>query len=187
MEEFLTDPKYDYYKIKDDKYGNIYYIRQPYGGEKSRDGIKFTDVLFFPIRLLKGLFGWLNFMCTIWGGEPLKSGGSGLPNNEKIKERSAKDIIIDGNVIKAKEIAKAEDAKDGELSGFMPLSRVLVKREADGTETVLKKGVLDYSLCDEGILISNGRQITLFADGNETLVTKAYLARNLQAGMSENK
>lgn len=69
----------------------------------------------------------------------------------------------------------------------MPLSRVLVKREADGTETVLKKGVLDYSLCDEGILISNGRQITLFADGNETLVTKAYLARNLQAGMSENK
>ena len=102
-------------------------------------------------------------------------------------KRSAKDIIIDGNVIKAKEIAKAEDAKDGELSGFMPLSRVLVKREADGTETVLKKGVLDYSLCDEGILISNGRQITLFADGNETLVTKAYLARNLQAGMSENK
>lgn len=187
MEEFLSDPKYDYYKIKDDKYGNIYYIRQPYGGEKSRDGIKFTDVLFFPVRLLKGLFGWLNFMCTIWGGEPLKSGGSGLPNNEKTKERSAKDIIIDGNVIKAKEIAKAEDAKDGELSGFMPLSRVLVKREADGTETVLKKGVLDYSLCDEGILISNGRQITLLADGNETLVTKAYLARNLQAGMSENK
>ena len=62
MEEFLTDPKYDYYKIKDDKYGNIYYIRQPYGGEKSRDGIKFTDVLFFPVRLLKPLS---HFVITI--------------------------------------------------------------------------------------------------------------------------
>lgn len=181
MEEFLSDPKYDHFKIKDDKYGNIYYIRQPYGGENKKDGIKLTDVLLFPVRLLKGLFGWLNFMCTIWGGEPLKSGGSGLPNSEKAKERSAKDIIIDGNVIKAKEIAKAEEAKDGEVSGFMPLSRVLVKREADGTETVLKKGVLDYSLCDEGVLISNGRQITLLADGSEKLIAKAYLARNIRA------
>ena len=180
MEEFLSDPQYDYLKLKDDKNGNLYYIRQPYGGEKDKDGVKFTDVLLFPVRLLKGLFGWLNFMCTIWGGQPLKSGESGLPDNAKAKNRSAKDMIIDGNIIKAKELAKAAEMKDDDLSGIMPRSRVLVKREADGEETVLYKGVLDYTVCrDGGILISNGRHIIKLSEGKEEHIAKAYFACNL--------
>ncbi len=180
MEEFLSDPSFDYMKIKDDEYGNLYYIRQPYGGEKGDSGIKFTDILLFPVRLLKGLFGWLNFMCTIWGGEPLKSGDTGEPGSQRSKRRSAKDIIIDGNVINARELAKAAELKDDDLSGIMPHSRVLVKREADGVETVLYKGVLDYSVCSGGsILVSNGRHIIRLADGKETHIAKAYLAANL--------
>lgn len=180
MNEFLSDPKTDFLKIKDDKYGNIYYIRQPYGGEKPDGGIKFSDILFFPFRIIKAFLSWLNFICTIWGGEPLKSGDTGLPGFAKTKNRSQKDIIIDGNIISAERLAKENELKDGDMSGLMPLSRVLVKREADGTETVLKRGVLDYTVCADGkILVSNGRHISLLEGEKETHIAKAYLAMNL--------
>lgn len=180
LNEFLSDPKYDHLKIKDDSFGNIYFIRQPYGGERPKEGTKLSDIFFFPIRLLKGLFGWLNFMSTIWGGEPLKSGSDGLPSNQKAKQRDARDIIIDGNLIKAEKLAEEADRKDSEPKGLMPLSRVLIKREADGTETVIKRGVLDYSVCSDGsLIISDGRRISRFCDGEEKTVAKAYLAMNL--------
>lgn len=191
MTEFLSDPKTDHLKIKDDKYGNIYYIRRPYEGDKSEsEGIKISDIFLFPVRILKALFGWLNFMSMIWGGESLKKGDTGLPGFARSKERSAKDIIVDGNIINAERLAKEAQLKDSDMSGLMPLSRELVKREADGTETVLKKGVLDYAVCSDGrLLISNGRHITLMdmSDGNkETHVAKAYLAMNLtEIGGSE--
>lgn len=182
MKELLSDDKFDFLKIKDDAEGNIYYIRQPYGGEKPEGGLKLTDILFFPFRLIKGIFGWLNFFCTIWGGESLKNGGdlAGMPGFSKTKQRSAKDIIIEGNVIKAEKLAKESELKDDDLSGFMPLSRVLVKRSPDGSEEVIKKGVLDYTLCGKDILISDGRQILLLSsDGKESRITKAKFATSI--------
>ena len=180
MNEFLSDEKTDYLKIKDDKYGNIYYIRQPYGGEQRDDGVKFTDILLFPFRLFKGLFGWLNFMCTIWGGESLKSGGSGLPSELKSKQRTEKDIIIDGNIINAKRLAEAADLKDDDMTGLMPAARVLVKREADGTETVIAKSVLDYTVCRDGrLLYSNGRQIISYDGTSHKVMLKARFAMNI--------
>ena len=178
MEEFLSDPKVDFLRIKDDRYGNIFYIRQPYGGEREKEGFKFTDILLFPYRLLKGFFGWLNFVCTIWGGESLKSGSNGLPGSAKAKQRSERDIIIDGNIIKAEKLAKEEDGKDN--APLMPVSRVLVRREADGSETVVRKGVLDYALCGDGkIVISDGRRLILLDGDNEQVIAKARLAVNL--------
>lgn len=180
LEEFISDEKYDFLKIKDDAKGNIYFIRQPYGGEHPKDSFKISDVFFFPIRLLKGLFGWLNFVSTIWGGEPLKSGSDGLPSNLRAKQRDAKDIIIDGNIIKAEKLAAEEDMKNGDIKGLMPLSRVLVKREADGEETILKRGVLDYTVCSDGsLLISDGRHISRLDGTDEKTIAKAYLAVNL--------
>lgn len=180
MQEFITDEKNDYLKVKDDKYGNIYYIRQPYGGEKPDGGLKISDVLFFPFRIIKALFGWLNFISTIWGGEPLKSGSSGMPGFAKTKNRELKDIIIDGNVIKAEKLARESDLKDSDMSGLMPLSRVLVKREADGNESVIARGVLDYALLGDGrIILSNGRLITLLENGRESRIAKAHLAMNI--------
>ncbi|MDE6592539.1 MAG: hypothetical protein K2K57_05680 [Oscillospiraceae bacterium] len=182
MKEILSDEKYDYIKIKDDKSGNIYCIRQPYGGEKQESGVKFSDIILFPYRIIKGFLGWLNFMCTIWGGEALKNGGNDnntAPGFMKAKNRSPRDIIIDGNIIKAEENAKKHQ-NDDDMSGLMPLSRVLLKIEADGEETVIKKGVLDYTVCPDGsLLISNGRHIISVKDGTETHIAKAYLAMNL--------
>ncbi|MCM1524529.1 MAG: hypothetical protein NC120_08750 [Ruminococcus sp.] len=178
MEEFLSDPQADFLKIKDDSRGNIYYIRQPYGGEKEKDGIKPSDVLLFPVRIGKAIFGWLDYESTRWGGEPLKGGSR--PGSTRTKDRHPKDIIIDGNIIKAERLANEASLKEDDMSGLMPLSRTLVKREADGSETVVKKGVLDYCICRDGkILVSNGRHIILLDGEKETHIAKAHLAVNL--------
>ena len=44
------------------------------------------------------------------------------------------------SVREAERLAKEEDGKDN--APLMPVSRVLVRREADGSETVVRKGVL---------------------------------------------
>ena len=179
MSEIVSDNTYDYLHPKEDKSGNLYYIRQPYGGEKPQGGITFKDVILFPYRLIKGLFGFLNFFTTIFGGESLKSGGSS--GNTKFKERSQKDLIIEGNVINAEKLAKINEESGEKNSGIMPHSRVLVRRSSDGSEEVLKKGVLDYVIDETGgIIFSNGRHIIkINADGSETHIAKASLAINL--------
>ncbi len=178
MEEFLSAPDTDFLRIKDDSFGNVYYIRQPYGGEQKKEGMKISDIFFFPFRLIKGFFGWLNFMCTIWGGEPLKSGSDGLPSPLKAKQRSQRDIIIDGNILNAERLAKEEDGKEDEP--LLPKSRVLIKREPDGNETVLKKGVLDYAVTEKGkVIISDGRRLIMLDGEKETVITKASLAMNI--------
>ena len=134
----------------------------------------------FPYRIIKGLFGFLNYFTTIFGGESLKSGGASA-GNTKFKQKSQKELIIEGNVINAEKLDKINEAGGDKLSGIMPLSRVLVRRSPDGSEEVLKKGVLDYNIDESGgIVFSNGRHIIrIDADGNETHITKASLAINI--------
>ena len=178
MSEIVADEAYDYLHPREDKNGVLYYIRQPYGGEKPDNGITFKDVLLFPVRIIKGIFGFLNMFTILFGGESLKSGGAS--NGAKFKQRSEKDLIIEGNVINAEKLDKINDADNDKFSGIMPMSRVLIKRLADGSEEIIKKGVLDYTLCDRDVIISNGRHIIRISpDGTETHITKAKLAMNI--------
>lgn len=178
MSEIVADEAYDYLHPQEDKNGVLYYIRQPYGGEKPESGITFKDVLLFPVRIIKGIFGFLNMFSILFGGESLKSGGAA--NGAKSKHRSEKDLIIEGNVINAEKLDKINEADGDKMSGIMPASRMLIKRLADGSEEIVKKGVLDYTLCDNDIIISNGRHlIRINSDGTETHITKAKLAMNI--------
>ncbi|MBQ5311938.1 MAG: hypothetical protein ILP19_07865, partial [Oscillospiraceae bacterium] len=77
MTELLTDEKYDYISLKDDKNGNLYYIRQPYSPQEEKSDFSVADIFLFPVRLLKALGGWLNFMSVIWGGESLNGKSPG--------------------------------------------------------------------------------------------------------------
>ncbi len=178
MSEIVADEAYDYLHPQEDKNGVLYYIRQPYGGEKPESGITFKDIILFPVRIIKGIFGFLNMFSILFGGESLKSGGAA--NGTKSKQRSEKDMIIEGNVINAEKLDKINEANGDKMSGIMPMSRVLIKRLADGSEEIVKKGVLDYTLCDKDVIISNGRHIIRISpDGTETHITKAKLAMNI--------
>ncbi|MDE7304229.1 MAG: hypothetical protein K2N60_13030 [Oscillospiraceae bacterium] len=179
MSEIVSDESYDYLHVRQDTNGDLYYIRQPYGGEKPQGGITFKDVVLFPYRLIKGIFGFLNFFTTIFGGESLKTGGSA--NGAKFKQRSQKEMIIEGNVINAEKLDKINEANGDKHGGIMPASRVLIRRTADGSEEIIKKGVLDYILDGDGnAIVSNGRHLLrIDRDGNETHIAKAKLAVNL--------
>ena len=181
--DIVYDEKYDFLHPREDKQGNLYYIRQPYGGEKPKSGITFKDIIMFPYRLIKGLFGFLNIFTTLYGGESLKGGGdaNSLGDQIRSKNRSKSDIIIEGNIINAEKLNKIENASEDNGSGIMPLSRVLIKRSPDGSEKIIKKGILDFNITDSGeIIFSNGRYISKTdEDGNETRITKAALAVNI--------
>lgn len=177
LEQLLSDPKYDYLRLKESTDGSLYYIRQSYSGSVSKGGAV-KDFLLVPYRIIQGFFGWISFMCLMWGGESLKSGDT-LDNMLKSRNRSKKDLVIEGNIIKAERLAKEGKLKDG-TSSIMPLDRVLIKRSPDGSEEVISRGVLDYSLCSDGsIMISDGRRIAVTKNGTETLSIKARLAMNL--------
>lgn len=182
MTEIASDENYDFLHPREAKTGELYYIRQPYGGEKPQGGVTFKDVIMFPYRLIKGLFGFLNFFTTIYGGESLKGGSvDDMINGSRSRHRSQKDLIIEGNVINAEKLDKINEANGDKHGGIMPASRVLIKRTADGSEEIVKKGVLDYILDSDGnVIISNGRHLLrIDRDGNETHIAKAKLAVNL--------
>lgn len=180
MTDIVSDEAYDYLHPREAANGALYYIRQPYGGEKPDGGITFRDVIMFPYRLVKGIFGFLNYFTTIFGGESLKSGGSSA-NGIRSKQRSQKELIIEGNVINAEKLDKINEANGDKHGGIMPQSRVLIKRTADGSEEIIKKGVLDYIIDGDGnIIVSNDRHLLrIDKDGNETHIAKAKLAVNL--------
>ncbi|MBQ5315999.1 MAG: hypothetical protein J6I96_00430 [Oscillospiraceae bacterium] len=177
MTELLTDEKYDHISLKDNANGDLYYIRQPYSQQTEKSSFSVKDVFLLPVRLIKALGGWLNFMSVIWGGESLNGKDPANMLNERTKNRSERDMIIDGNIIKAEKLAKKNENNE---DGLMPHERVLIKREADGEETTVAKGVLDFALADDGTVVySDGRYIhTLSPDGSDSRI-KAYLARNI--------
>ncbi len=179
LTEVVSDENYDCLHPREAADGSLYYIRQPYGGEKPKGGVTFRDVIMFPYRIVKGIFGFLNYFATIFGGESLKNGG--VSNGAKSKQRSQKDLIIEGNVINAEKLDKINEAKADEQVGIMPASRVLIRRTADGSEEIIKKGVLDYILDGDGnVIVSNGRHLLrIDRDGSETHIAKAKLAVNL--------
>lgn len=183
MTEVVSDEAYDYRHPREDKSGALYYIRQPYGGEKPQGGVTFKDIVMFPYRIVKGIFGFLNFFATIYGGESLKGGGLDdmISNGSKSRQRSKKDLIIEGNIINAEKLDKINEANGDKHGGIMPASRVLIRRTADGSEEIIKKGVLDYIIDGDGnVIVSNGRHLLrIDRDGNETHIAKAKLAVNL--------
>ncbi|MDE6746305.1 MAG: hypothetical protein K2J72_06660, partial [Oscillospiraceae bacterium] len=85
------------------------------------------------------------------------------------------------NVSNAETLDKINEANGDKHGCIMPASRVLIRRTADGSEEIIKKGVLDYILDGDGnVIVSNGRHLLrIDRDGNETHIAKAKLAVNL--------
>ena len=175
MGELLSDDRYDYISLQDDEQGNLYYIRQPYGGEHPDDRVSVGDILLAPFRLLKALGNYLNFMSVMWGGRSLDGKDPEKMLTERARNMAPKDMIIDGNVISAKELAKKDD-EDGR--SIIPLSRVLIRKTGD-EEEVLAKGVLDFHIKGDTLIYSDGRGIYTLENGTKEKVCKAFLAGSL--------
>lgn len=177
MDELFASENYNCVYPKDDENGNIYYIRRPYKDKPSNKNI-LKDIFLFPVRIVKAIGGFLNIFSVMFGGEPLRSDGT--KRGEKAKQKSQADLFIDGNRINAEQILKENENSGDKFPGIIPKSWELVKN-SDGEETIVKKGVLDYTICTDGsIIYSNGRALVrINNDGSEELIEKIKLATNI--------
>lgn len=177
MEELYADEKYDFLRPSNDSSGNFYYIRQPYKVPEEKNPL-WKDVLLFPVRIIKALMGFLNAFSVLFGGESLRSGRK--QGDVKTKDKSDRELFFEGRLLEAEKNEKENTAKGEKNPGIFPLSRVLVRIAPDGTETVLKRGVMDYAVLPDGsIVCSNGRSLLHITDSGEELIAKVKMAQNI--------
>ncbi len=160
LTDIISDPAYDYLKPSDDKNGDLFYIRRKYEPTRRKSNVG-TDILMFPVRIIKAIGGFLSLFSMRYGGEPLRTGGR---NPAKSRTADERELFIEGNLIKAKKIAENEQSDEG----IIPSEWELIRRSSDGDETVLARGVMDYQLLDSGIIIySDGRFVKKLVPGGK--------------------
>lgn len=169
LSDIVSDDNFDHIRPSDDADGNLYYIKRKYEPTRRKSNIG-KDILLFPYRIIKAIGGFLSIFSAIYGGEPLRTGGA---NPAKSKTADERELFIEGNLVKAKRIADSENSDEG----IIPSEWALVKRAPDGTETVLAKGVMDYTLLDSGVILySDGRFVRKLSGGNSEKVCRIDLA-----------
>ncbi len=170
LAELIANDAFDYIKPADDDGGNIYYIKRKYEPTK-RDSNIFMDILLFPARIIKAIGGFLSVFSMAFGGEPLRTGGK---NPAKSRAADERELFVEGNLIKAQKLSENSD------EGIIPSDWTLV-RYSDGVETVLKKGVMDYCITENGdIVYSNGSAVrVLHKDGKDEKLCRLKLANSI--------
>lgn len=178
IDTLFAEENNDLLEPKNDADGNYYFIRQPYRQAKEEREPIWKSVLLFPVRIIKALFGFVNAFTVLFGGEPLRK--NQRRGDIKSKNKSQRELFFEERMREAEKNEKENAAAGDKNPGIFPRSRVLVRISPDETETVLYKGVLDYTLCSEGVICSNGKEILLIGkDGSEKVIAKAELAEKL--------
>ena len=171
IDEYIAEDGYDCIKPQDDSDGNMYFIRRKYVPTRKKGNL-LLDIVLFPVRIIKAIGGFLSVFSMAFGGEPLRTGGK---NPAKSKTANEREAFVEGNLIKAEKQLNASDDE-----GVIPSDWELVKRSKDGSETVIKKRIMDYRLLDNGdIIYSNGSRIRLISGGKDTVLCKMKLANSI--------
>ena len=172
LDEIIAQKGFDCVKPKTDTNGNIYYIKRPIRAEKDES---FKDFILAPIRIIRGIFGWLDFFTQRYSGESLKTGGS---NPSKYKNEE--ELFIEGNLVKVQKNSDKNHMRGEELSVVIPKSWELCRLSSDGGHSVIKKGVLDFCIDDNNeIIYSTGNHIVKSVQGRDETIAKAHIATNL--------
>lgn len=176
LDEIVSIPRCDCFSPRVDGDGNLYFLRRP--RRSPTHAVALSDILLIPFRLLKALFGWLQFFTMRNTGEPLLTGG---PNPGKVRG-NPQEVLIEGNLINAEKTLRENSRKGDKYPGIAPRSWELVKCRPNGEQTVLKKGVLDFDVnSNSEIVYSNGKYlIHLGSDGGEETMQQMDFARRVR-------
>ncbi|WP_374438363.1 hypothetical protein [Inhella sp.] len=173
----VDDARYDHIAPRQAADGTIYAIRRPV--EKpvhERAGNALMDMLLMPVRLLKAVFGYLNFFSMIYGKEPLRSAGG--PRSPELDQDLGK-LWLHGRMI---ELRKVRD--DPQYAGnLVPASWQLVRLRPGHATEVLARHVAGFDLAPDGSLVyTNGYQVSRWQAGHSTVLAKHELVEGLAAG-----
>ncbi|WP_028104423.1 hypothetical protein [Pseudoduganella violaceinigra] len=166
----LDDPRYDFLSPRVAPDGALFFIRRPYEPPQYNAGNVVLDTLFFPFRLLRAVFHYLNFFSLMYSRKPL-TGAGGMPLQADLKN-----IVLQGKRIDA-ERALRKEASIGGIPSLVPSSWQLVRRLRSGGESVVASNVSSFDITPNGTIVySNGRgMFALDAQGRSSLVTQGDL------------
>jgi len=155
----LGDARYDFLRPRVDPAGNLLFIRRPYQASRYTPGNLFLDTLFFPFRLLRAIFHYLNFFSLMYSRKPLTS-ASGPAMQADIKQ-----ILLQGRQIDAEKALRSAGDVQG-VPSLVPDSWQLVRRSQQGNETVLGTNVASFDVCADGTVVYSNGQGVFFLDSN---------------------
>jgi hypothetical protein len=166
----LDDPRYDFLSPRVAADGALFFIRRPYEPPQYSAGNVVLDTIFFPFRLLRAVFHYLNFFSLMYSRKPL-TGAGGAPMQADLKN-----IVLQGKRIDA-ERALRKEASIGGVPSLVPSSWQLVRRTRSGAETVVASNVSSFDITPNGAIVySNGRgMFALDAQGRSSLISQGDL------------
>jgi hypothetical protein len=176
MTTLLEDSRHDLLGPQMTADGTLYFIRRPYVTGREVNPLRLLkDILLFPIRLLVAVFHFLQFFSMRYSGKKLTSA-----DGAQSREADLKQMMIWGNMVSAQRATK-----DGEEAPDLAPKWELIRREPNGSEQVLAKGVVSYDLAADGtVYYSNGSAIFALPPGGkkQRLVAEAMVERVVIVG-----
>jgi hypothetical protein len=175
----LEDARFDFLGPRLARDGAIHAIRRPHRERTGGSPWKaVADVGLFPFRMVRALFGYLNFFSVRYGGKPLSNSGGA-----RQKEADPRQMFIWGNLIDAEKAAQRAREGSDEAPALVPPSWTLVRKRPGAELEELAKGVLSFDLCDDGsVVFSNGSSVEHLApNGKRTTLCRGELIEQVVA------
>lgn len=171
----LDNPGYDFIQPLVCPNGNLHFIRRPYEDSRYSSGQLLTDTVFFPFRLLRAVFHYLNFFSMMYTRKPLTSASGPMV------QADLKQIMLKGKKIDAEKALRKESSVKG-VPSLVPKSWQLVCRNKDGQEKILATNVACYDITADGnVIYSNGCGVFLLDNNHPHLLFKDRLIENVIA------
>jgi hypothetical protein len=164
------DERFDFLTPRVARDGALYTLRRPYRSPSSAHPLRaLGDVLLFPFRVLRALFGWLDVFSLIYSGKRLTSAGG-----PQRREPELADLVIWGRRVDAERRLSRARLR-GDAPALVPSTWQLARHGGDGTCEVVAEAVLAFDVAPDGaLLVSNGSAIDrLHADGRRERVCRA--------------
>jgi hypothetical protein len=164
VETLVSSPQYDYLAPRPVTGNRLLYIRRPYekAGIRTYNLLTFLkDVLYFPFRLIKAVFHFLNFFSMMFSNQSLTTAGG-----PKRKGPDRETVLLWGRAV---HVEKAlQTASSDKPVSLVPDSWQLMRRSPDGSEEVLAKGVVAFDVAPDGdILYTTGTTVYLLNEAGE--------------------
>ena len=176
LDTLLEDPAYDFITPRLHADGTLYAVRRPIEKPaRERAGSVLSDTLMFPFRLLKAIFGYLNFFSMVYGKEPLRSAGG--PRTPELDQDLGK-LWLHGRLIELSKV-KSDPQYAGNL---VPRSWELVRLPPGRQLQVVMPHVAAFDLAADGsVLYTNGYEVTAWRDGARETLARHELVESVRA------
>jgi len=130
--------------------GDLLFIRRPYeppGGKRVPFRTSIKDAAFFPFRVVKSVFDFLNAFAIAFSQKPLTTAGG-----PKLRGPDLHTLLVRGRAVDARKAL--EDFKpDGEPPPLVPSTWELVRRGKRGGDRTLAKGVMAFDVGPDGTVL----------------------------------